>query len=391
MIKITLFSQIVNRLDKNIFKTIVRKKGTDKHSKGINSWTHLVSMIFCQLSKSNSLREISNGLRSATGNLNHLGIQRSPSKSSLSYINGHRDWTIFKDYYYGLYEMLYKEAKFQRKHFKIRKKRILLLDATLISVCLKLFDWARYRRAKGAVKLHVLLDYESCLPIFLNMTDGKVHENVIAKTISLPPDSVVVADRGYIDFDTFSMWNLAGNNFVVRLKSNIKHIRIKERELPDKKAQHILVDEVIELSEEASRQKYPNKLRRVVVFDEKNNQTIELITNNFSWTAETIAELYKQRWMIEIFFKELKQLLKIKTFVGTSVNAVMIQIWTAMISILILKYLKAIAKYCWSLSNLVAFLRLNLFVKIELILWLDNPFSVEDSGFSDDFFQLKLF
>jgi IS4 transposase len=290
-----------------------------------------------------------------------------------------------------MYRTMSIQAGFRRGHFKIKTKRVLLLDATMVSLCLKLFDWAHYRQSKGAIKLHVLLDYESCLPIYVNMTDGKVHETTGTKLLELPKDSVVVADRGYIDFDTFDKWNRAGNNFVVRLKAGIQHKQVKERELSESKAQNILIDEEIELSEAKSWSKYPRKLRRVAVFDDKNCQTIELVTNNFSWTAETIAELYKQRWMIEIFFKELKQLLKIKTFVGTSANAVLIQIWTAMLSILILKYLKAIAKYNWSLSNLVSFLRLNLFVKIELNLWLDKPFEAEDSGYCWQNLQLKLF
>jgi hypothetical protein len=389
MIKITLFSQIINKLDKNIFRLLVKERQTDKHNKGINSWTHLVSMLFCHFSLSNSLRDISNGLRSATGNLNHLGIKKSPCKSTLSYINEHRNWELFQDYYYKLLKYFSSLAGFKQRKFRIKSK-IYLLDSTLISLCLSIYDWAKYRQAKGAIKLHTILDYDSCLPVYVYMTDGKRHDVEIAKQLQFPGGSVVVMDRAYIDFSMLYKWNEDGVCFVTMLKSSIKFKRLNERELPENRHQHILVDEYIELSEEKSSEKYPQKLRRVVVYSEEKNEVIELLTNNLTWTANTISELYKSRWQIEIFFKDIKQLLKIKSFVGTSPNAVLIQIWTAMITILILKYLKHIAKYGWCLSNLVAFLRLNIFVKIDLMLWLDKPFEVEDSA-PELYYQTVLF
>lgn len=388
MTKITLFGQIINNLDKNLFKALVKEKESDKYNKGINSWTHIVSMLFLHFSSSNSLREISNGLKSATGNLNHLGIKRSPSKSSLSYINEKRNYTLFQDYYYKLLSHFSQLAGFKQRKFRIKSK-IYLLDSTTISLCLSLFDWARYRTAKGAIKLHTVLDYDSCLPVYVNMSDGKVHDVKAAKDLIFNKGSVVVMDRAYSDFGLLNSWNLAGVNFVTRLKSNVKFRKIKECELPENKAQNILIDEYVELVEEKTRSKYPKKIRRIAVFNQENGETIELITNNFTWTAETISQLYKSRWQIEIFFKEIKQLLRIKSFVGTSPNAVLIQIWTAMITILILKYMKQMGKYNWCLSNLVAFLRLNLFVKIDLQLWLDEPF--EDRQIKEDFLQQRLF
>jgi hypothetical protein len=387
MTNITLFGQIVNKLNRTCFQNLVEKHKTDKHSKGINSWTHLVSMLFCHFAKASSLREISNGLKSATGNLNHLGIlNKTPSKSSLSYINQHRDSRLFREYYYSLFDYFQKTSVFKQKKFKISKK-IYLLDSTLISLCLSLYDWAHYNKVKGAVKLHTLLDYDGCLPSYVNITAGKDADVKIAKQISLPPDTVLVADRGYLDFDLLYKWDKWRVKFVLRLKENIKYIGFAQRSLPPDKQQHILVDENIKLID--SYEKYPKFLRRVVVFDAFNNVTLELVTNNFIWTAETIAELYKQRWRIEIFFKELKQHLKIKTFVGTNRNSVLIQIWTALISILIIKYLKQIAKYGWCLSNLISFLRMNLFVKIDLQKWLDEPF--KPPGCEIETHQLKIF
>jgi hypothetical protein len=373
MANLTLFAQIVSKFDRYQFKRLVKKENSDKFNKGLDSWTHFISMVFCQFFKSNSLRDIANGLRSATGNLNHLGIRKAPSKSSISYQNKHRNWTLFQKFYFKLLAKLSAEAGFKQIKFKIKSK-IYLLDSTAISLCLSLFDWAKYRTTKGAVKLHTLLDYDGNLPAYINITDGKVGDNKGAADIPLIKNSVIVADRYYFDTALLNKWDSNDVYFVIRLKENIQYKTLKELELPDGRHEHILKDEIVELRGTNTRKKYPKRLRRVAIYDEKNDQTIELITNQLSWTANTISELYKSRWQIEIFFKEIKQLLKIKSFIGTSENAVMIQIWTAMITILMLKFLKAIAKYSWHLSNLVSFLRLNLFVKISLQKWLDEPF-----------------
>ena len=373
MANLTLFVQIISKLDRGAFARLVRKKESDKHQKGYNSWTHLVSMLFCQFAKSQSVRDISNGLRSATGNLNHLGVSKAPSKSSISYQNKHRDSDLFKSYYFELLQSLGQQASFKQVKFRIRSK-IFLLDSTTISLCLSLFDWAKYRTAKGAVKMHTLLDFDGNLPAYINITDGKTADNKGAADIALVKGSVIVCDRFYNDFPMLNVWDSSGVFFVVRHKDNLQYTVIKENDLPEDRHKHILKEDIIELNSKVSKAKYAKRLRRVSLWDEKNKQVIELITNNMTWTANTISELYKSRWQVEIFFRDIKQLLHIKSFVGTSKNAVMTQIWTALITILILKALKAMAKYGWHLSNLVAFIRLNLFVKIDLQTWLDSPF-----------------
>jgi len=378
MTNLTLFSQIISKLDRNIFQKIVYKKQTDKHQKGYNSWAHLVSMLFCQFAKSQSVRDISNGLRSATGNLNHLGVQKAPSKSSISYQNKHRSWELFQEYYYHLFEHLGQQARFRRVKFRIKSK-ILLLDSTVISLCLSLYDWAKYKTSKGAVKMHTLLDYDGNLPAYVNITNGKTADNKGAYDIPLIPRSVLVADAFYNDFSLLNVWDSNKVFFVIRHKENLQYEVVKENDLPEKRHEHILIDEIIILKNPTSKKKYPKKLRRVAIWDEKNQNVIELITNQITWSCNTISELYKSRWAIEIFFREIKQLLHIKSFIGTSENAVMIQIWSALITILMLKALKALAKYNWHLSNLVAFIRLNMFVKIDLQKWLDKPFE-DDVG-----------
>jgi hypothetical protein len=372
MSKITLFGQIIQKLDRSIFKNLVKEHKTDKHQKGFDSWSHLTSMLFCHFAKSQSLRDISNGLRSATGNLNHLGNVHPPTKSNLSYQNKHRSWELFRDYYYALQKQLGQQAGFKQVKFKIKSK-IFLLDASTISLCLSLFDWAKYKTKKGAIKLHTLLDFDGNLPAYVNITDGKTADNKGAYDIPLIALSVIVADRFYNDFYLLNLWDSNRVFFVIRHKNNLKFTVVKENDLPENRHQHILKDEIIELTGK-TKEKYPKRLRRVAVWDEKNQQVIELITNQLKWSCNTISELYKSRWDIEIFFRDIKQLLHIKSFIGTSRNAVMIQVWTALITILVLKYLKALAKHKWYLSNLVAFLRINLFVKIDLQKWLDEPF-----------------
>jgi hypothetical protein len=388
---ITIFSQILQKISRRKFNQVVLKYQTDKHTKGINSWTHLVSMLFFHLAKANSIREVTNGLLSIGGNLNHLGItNKTPSKSSLSYINEHRDWRMFREFYFEIKKDLQSRGYLTRKMFKNIDKKIYLLDSTMISLCLKVFDWATYRKQKGAVKLHTMLDYDGLMPSYLFMTKASQADVKHAHYMNMPRSSVIVADRAYEDFGMLYSWREDDIDFVLRLKKSINYASIEERDLPDDDEQNILIDEEIELTEKETKDKYPERLRRVVVYDEKNNREIELITNNFSWTASTVAELYKQRWQIEIFFKELKSHLKIKSFIGTNENAMMIQIWTALITLLLLKYFKEIAKYNWAFSNLIAFLRMNLFVKLSLDKWLNEPFHPPDY-YDESKYQLSLF
>lgn len=372
-INVSLFSQFLGLIDRNSFAKLVAKHNTDKHCKGFNSWSHLVAMLFCHLAKAVSLREISNGLRSATGNLNHLGVDKAPSKSILSYQNKHRDWHLFCDFYHALLEQLEPSLSMRRKYAVRLKRRIFIMDSTVIPLCLKIFDWAKFRRRKGAIKLHTILDYDSTLPVFVHVTDGKKHDITVAKEVSFPPESVLVIDRAYVDYQWLAYLDSIKVFFVTRLKDNAQ-IEIVEEYLTNAKHEHIMQDADIRLSGFYPSQKYPKTLRIVKIHDDAYDRELIFLTNQMSWTADTISQLYKARWSIELFFKEIKQVLKIKTFIGTSYNAVMIQIWTAMIAILLLKYLRAKAEYPWHLSNLVGFLRINLFVKIDLWKWVNEPF-----------------
>jgi hypothetical protein len=190
MINVTLFSQIIQKIDKNIFTNLVKKYNSDKYQKGMDSWTHLIAMLFAQFGKINSLRDISNGLRSTTGNLYHLGLKSAPSKSALSYQNKNRTCDLFRDYYYQLLDNLSKQAKFKQQRFRIKSK-IYLLDSSTISLCLSLFDWAKYKSTKGAIKIHTLLDYDGHLPSYINITNGKTADNKGAEEIPVKENSVI--------------------------------------------------------------------------------------------------------------------------------------------------------------------------------------------------------
>ncbi len=256
-----------------------------------------------------------------------------------------------------------------------------------IELCLSMYDWAKFRRKKGAVKLHLMLNHQGCLPQWAWLTDGKVHEVNMAKTLEFEPGTIVAVDRGYIDYDLFDYWTGEGVWFVTRAKKNMAYEVVTQREVPDRG--NVLRDEEIRFTGYDASHKYPHTLRRVVVWDDENQREIVLLTNHMEFAASTIGRIYKDRWQIELFFKAIKQTLKIKTFVGTSENAVQIQIWTALLCMLILKILQMRSTFGWSLSNLAAMLRFNLLTYRDLWGWLNKPYQTPAIGPPDG--QLLLF
>jgi IS4 transposase len=255
------------------------------------------------------------------------------------------------------------------------KNPLYSMDASTIELCLKVFDWAHFRRAKGAVKLHLLLNHQGYLPCWAMITDGKTHEVNTARLLELPAGAIVAMDRGYNDYRLFSTWTKAKVYFVTRLKDSAVYEVLERREVDGKK---ILADEIIRFSGVGAEEKCPHSMRRVVVWDEEHEREIVLLTNIMHFAASTVAAIYKERWQIELFFKALKQNLKVKTFVGTSENAVRIQLWTALITILLLKFMQMKSSFNWSLSNLSAMFRMVLLTHRDLWLWLDEPFGSAD-------------
>lgn len=370
----SLFSQLLAKIPRNEFTRIVARHGGQRAAKGFDCWTQLVAMLFCHLARADSLREICNGLACSLGKLVHLGVGRAPNKSTLSYANAHRPAAIYENLFWAMLrhfrgqQMLGPARKFRFNN------KLLSLDASTISLCLELFPWADFRRAKGGVKLHVLLDHADYLPAWVLVTTARRHESTLAKTLRLARDSIVVMDRGYNDYTLFQQWCDAGVWFVTRMKDNALYEIVERRAVP--RRGNILSDEIVGLIGPGALDKCPALLRRIVVWDPKGEREIVLLTNHMKFGPTTIAAIYKQRWQIEIFFKTLKQQLRIKTFVGTSENALLIQIWTALIALLMLRWLHYLSKAGWSLSNLAALLRLNLFTYRDLDQWLRNPFDV---------------
>ncbi len=364
----SIFNQLLQLFPRTEFQGAVQATQAERHARGFACWDQFVAMLFAQLGRAHSLREICGGLASCEGKLAHLGAA-APRRSTLAYANAHRPWPLYQAVFYQVLARCREVAG--SKPFRFKNK-LLSLDATVIDLCAEMFPWAVFRRTKGAVKLHFTLDHDGYLPTFLVITDGKHREGPMAREQRFLPGTILVVDKGYIDFAWFAELTAAQVFFVTRLKRNADYT-VVERHVPP---QHrgVLCDQRIRFRGPVTRRKYPDLLRRVVVRT-ADGQRLEFLTNHLTLGASTVARVYKDRWQIELFFKALKQNLRVKTFVGTSANALQIQIWTALIALLVLKYLQLKARFGWSLSNLVALLRMNLLVYRDLWTWLDEPFT----------------
>jgi hypothetical protein len=366
----SLFSQLLQLFPRVEFQHLVTVTQAERHAKGFPCWSQFVSMLFCQLGRAHSLREITGGLRSCEGKLKHLGIDTAPPRSTLAYANEHRPYELYEQVFFQLLERCRVQVVGKKK-FRFKNK-LISMDSSTIDLCLKMFDWAKFRRTKGAIKLHLLLDHDGYLPCFAIITEGKVSDVKVAHQFHFDPGTIVVDDRGYNDYTLFGRWTAEGVYFVTRMKENALYEVVGETDVP--KNRNILKDEMVELRGPKAIDKCPDPLRRIEVYDPETGEILVFLTNHLKLGATTIAAIYKERWQIELFFKALKQNLKIKTFVGTSANAVKTQIWTALIAMLILRFLQLRSQFNWSLSNLVALLRMNLFTHRDLWVWLNQPY-----------------
>lgn len=308
MVKVSsLFSQLLKHFNRNEFAALVKKHGAERHAKGFSCWTQFVSMMFCQLAHADSLREICNGLKCCLGKVKHSGIPKAPNKSTLSYANEHRPAALYEDLFYSMYDNFRNKGGFGRRKKKFRfKNKLLSFDSSTISLCLALFEWAKFRRAKGGVKVHVLLDHDQYMPSFVYITGAGKHDVTVARMLKLNPGSIVAMDRAYNDYEMFGQWTARGVFFVTRQKDNAVYEVVETRRVPLNR--NILSDEIIRL---------------------------------------------------------------------TGVDALRIQIWTALIAILLLKWMHHLSKANWSFSNLASMLRLSLFTYRDLVEWLHHPFSTD--------------
>jgi len=357
------------------FESAVRRHQAERHARGFSCWGQFIAMLFCQLGHAKSLREICGGLAASEGKLRHLGLPTAPARSTLAYANEHRPWQLQQTIFEQLLSKCQSLAASQpgtRKKRKFRFKNPLLsLDATVIDLCATMFDWAKFRLTKGAVKLHLLLDHDGYLPSFAVISEGKKHEVRVARQMQFAPGAILVFDRGYTDYQWFTNLTQQAVYFVTRLKENADYGVLEKREVPQRRG--VLRDEVIFFYKlaQAGQDAY---FRRIEFYDEERDRVLVFLTNHLELAAATIAAVYKERWQIELFFRALKQALRVKTFVGTSANALKTQLWTALIAMLLVKYLQLRSTFGWSLSNLVALLRQQLFVYRDLWTWIDDPF-----------------
>jgi hypothetical protein len=365
----SIFSQILRFFPRTIFDAAVAHHHGEKHAKGMTCWSQFVALLFCHLGAARSLREIIGGLAASEGKLRHLGIDRAPTRSTLAYANEHRPWQIYQEVFQQLLTVCQADAKSLKRKFRFQHP-LLSLDSTLISVCVSMFDWAQYVQTKGAVKLHLVLNHQGYLPQYAVISDGKTADVKVAQQMEFAPGTMLVMDRGYEDHGWWRRLSLAGVYFVTRLKDSTGYAILAERGVP---AGTILRDEEIVLLSEKNHAD-PMRLRRIEVWVEEKQDTLVFVTNHPKLAASTIAAIYKDRWQIELFFKAIKQSLRIKTFIGTSENAVHIQIWTALIAVLLVRYLQLRSTWKWSLSNLFALLRQQLFVYRDLWNWMNQPF-----------------
>ena len=368
----SVFSQLLQLFSRGEFARAVKQHSAERNAKGFTCWGQFVAMLFCQVAQLKSLREVCMGLASCEAPLKHLGISETPKKSTLAYANEHRPWGLYQTLFTQLLEKCQAEvsARGGRKKFRFKNK-LVSLDGSIIDLSASMFDWAKYKRTKGAIKLHLLLDHNGYLPSFAVVTEGKHSEVAVARGLRLEPGTILVIDRGYNDYEWFAEMTGEGVFFVTRMKTNTVYAVEAECEVPANGK--VLRDQIISLPALRKAGEQPVLFRRIEYWNEEKREILVFFTNLLHLAASTIAAIYKERWQVELFFKALKQTLKVKTFLGTSANAVKTQIWTALIAILILKYLQLKSTFGWSLSNLAALLRQQLFIFRDLWAWLNAP------------------
>jgi len=358
----TIFSEILKLCARYHFDKAVQQYHGDRYFKTFTTWQQFMAILYSQITQKDSLRDIVTGLSAHASRWYHLGLT-GIYKSTLSDANAKRDYRMYE----GLFYYLLTRCKNLTPNHKFRfKNPLYTIDASTMDLCLTVFPWAKFRTTKGAIKMHCLYDHAGALPTFLTVTDCKKHEVRVVKdhTFPLSPDSIVSVDKAYIDYKWLNSLNNQGIWFVTRAKTNIDYAAVGQHPITSKK---VLSDEIISLQGPLTKAKYSKELRLVRYYDEERQKMLTFLTNNFKLTATTIAQIYKSRWQIELFFKWIKQNLKIKSLLGTSKNAVLTQIWVAMCYYLLLSYIKYQMKYGYSLLQLSRVIREMLFERKALI------------------------
>ena len=362
----TIFNQLLDFVPRDKFNRFVGQHEADRYVKSLTTWNQFVALLYAQATDKESLREIETGFSAHQNTWHHLGVG-SVARSTLSDANARRDWRIFHDLF-GEILLRCRDVTPLRNRFAFDNP-LYALDSTTVSLCLSVFDWAKYRTTKGALKLHTLLDVRSAIPEIIVISNGTTADVRAGKRLDLSmleKRSILVFDRGYIDYGWWHELTEKGLFFVSRIKTTTMITDLGQH-TPANPVRGILKDARVFIGEHCGYEKYPEAVRMVVYHDAERDETFTYLTNNFELPAIDIALIYKQRWQIELFFKWIKQHLKIKTFLGTSRNAVLTQIWVAMIYYLLLAYIKFQTKYSKSLLELTRLFRETLLIRRHLV------------------------
>jgi len=382
----TVFSQLIEYLPSKEFQKCVARYDGDSRFRGFSCWDQLLAMTFAQLTYRESLRDIEACLRSMSGKLYHMGLRGKVARSTLGDANEAHDWRIYADFAQVLIGIA--RPLHVRDPIGVDLTQSLYaLDSTTIDLCLSLFPWAKFRKHKAAVKMHTLLDLHGNIPTFISITNGKVHDVNILDEILPEAGAFYVMDRGYVDFERLYVFTLSAAFFVVRTKSNV--ILQRRYSHPVDKTTGVRSDHTVVLTAIGSATVYPEALRRVSYLDVETRKRFKSLTNNFILPAVTIAQIYKSRWQVELFFKWIKQHLRIKAFYGTSENAVKTQIWIAVSVYVLVAIVRKRLLLSISLYQVLQILSVTLFEKTPILQALQPPDSQEDSP--DDSNQLNLF
>jgi len=360
----TIFSQLMDFIPPYEFRQCVERYNGNYKVISFSCWDQFLCMAFAQLTYRESLRDIQACLRGTQHKLYHMGIRGKVSRNTLANANQVRDWRIYADFA----QVLINKARklYVGENFGIElEQTVYALDSTIIDLCLSLFPWAIFRKSKGAIKLHTLLDLRGSIPTVVIVTHGKIHEFNVLDQIAVEPGAIYIFDRGYLDFARLHMVQQAAGFFIIRAKNNFRFTRLYSRNVD--KSSGVQCDQTVIPTNFYARKDYPSKLRRVRYFDSEANKRLVFLTNNFTLSAKTIADLYKCRWQIELFFKWIKQHLRIKAFYGTSENAVKTQIWIAISVYVLVAIVKKELKLDRSLYTILQILSVTLFEKMPLL------------------------
>ncbi len=365
----SIFSQVLKLFSRGEFEKAVKEHKAEHHARGFTSWGQFMAMLFCQLGRAHSLREICGGLACCEGQLKHLGVPVAPKRSTLAYANENRPWqlyqTVFEQTLFKCQELVSSQGG--RKKFRFKNK-LMSLDGSIIDLSVSMFDWAKFRRTKGAIKLHLLLDHDGYLPSFGVVTEGKTSEIKVARTLRFAPGTILAIDRGYIDYEWFRELTQEEVYFVTRMKEKAVYEVKEELQVPQNS--NVVSDQIICFPRLAREGEEAVLFRRVEIWDAEKQESIVFLSNLLAFGATTIAAIYKDRWQVEL----------------------LTQVWTALIAMLVLKYLQLKSKFSWSLSTLAALLRQQLFFYRDLWVWLDDPFQAPPAlaGVHDDAQQLEI-